>query len=254
MHISNDPAPPHLDGTAMPRVSVIIPALNEAENLAHVLPEIPPWVHEVVLVDDHSTDDTAAVARTLLPTVRVVPNLGPRGKGAAMQTGFAASTGEILVILDADGSESPKEIAAFVEALMGGADYAKGTRFVPGGGTTDMGWFRRLGNAGFVLLVRVLFGGHFTDLCYGYNAFWRRILPVLKLDGSGFEIEAMMNIRVLVAGLSIAEVPSFEAPRVHGRGRLRTFPDGWRVLRTILRERFATRPSHRPASTVREEG
>ena len=221
-----------------PTVSVIIPALNEADNLPHVLPHIPAWVHEVILVDDHSTDGTAEAAKRLLPSVRVVPNLGAPGKGAAMQRGFDAATGEIVVIIDADGSEHPREIAAFVGALMSGADYAKGTRFIQGGGTTDMSLHRQLGNAVFVGMVRLLFGGQFSDLCYGYNAMWTRVLPHLKLDGDGFEIETMMNIRALQAGLKIVEVPSFEAPRVHGVGRLRTIPDGWRVLKTIFREKF----------------
>lgn len=218
------------------RVSVVIPAWNEAENLPHVLPRIPSWVHEVILVDGHSVDDTIAVARQLLPTIRIVTQEG-RGKGAALRSGFAAATGEIIVMLDADGSTDPGEIPAFVGALLCGADFAKGSRFLQGGGTTDMPHHRRLGNAAFVHAVRLLFGGRYSDLCYGYNAFWTRVLPQLQLNGDGFEIETMMNVRALRVGLKVAEVPSFEAPRVYGEGRLRTFPDGWRVLKTIYRER-----------------
>jgi len=92
------------------------------------------------------------------------------------------------------------------------------------------------------MLTRVFFGGGYTDLCYGYNAFWRRVVAVLQLDGTGFEIETMMNIRALRAGLTVAEVSSFEAPRIHGESNLRTFPDGWRVLKTIFRERFRAQP------------
>ena len=220
------------------RVSVVIPALNEAENLPHVLPRIPGWVHEVVLVDDHCTDDTIAVARSLMPAIRVVENTGRPGKGNAMTVGFAAATGDIIVMLDADGSEDPGEIPIFLGALLGGADFAKGSRFILGGGTSDMPLLRRLGNKGFVLLVRVLFGARFSDLCYGYNAFWRRVLPQLALDADGFEIETMLNLRAFKAGLAIKEVASFESERIHGVGRLKTFPDGWRVLKTISRERF----------------
>ncbi|MGH9064537.1 MAG: glycosyltransferase family 2 protein [Acidimicrobiales bacterium] len=227
------------------RVSVVIPALNEAENLHCVLPRIPPWVHEVVLVDDHCTDDTVEVARRLLPSITVVANRGRRGKGAALRRGYEAATGSIIVQIDADGSEAPEEIPAFVGALLAGADYAKGTRFVPGGGTSDMTSLRQWGNRAFVWLVWALFGTRFTDLCYGYNAFWARILPDLALDADGFEIEAMLNIRVLKQGLRIREVPSFEAERVNGSGRLSTFPDGWRVLSTILAERGSVRPPGR---------
>lgn len=185
------------------------------------------------------------------PDIRIVVQKG-RGKGAALRAGFAAATGDIIM-MDADGSTSPAEIPAFVGALLAGADFAKGSRFLQGGGTADRPLYRRLGNGVFVDLVRVLFGGRFSDLCYGYNAFWRRILPILGLDADGFEIETLMNVRALRAGLKITEVPSFEDMRINGTGRLRAFPDGWRVLKTIAREwcagiRARCLGKHRPLS------
>jgi glycosyltransferase involved in cell wall biosynthesis len=216
-------------------VSVIVPALNEAQNLPHVLPRIPPDVHEVILVDGFSTDGTADVARALLPSIRVVQQEG-RGKGAALRSGFKAATGDIIVMLDADGSTDPGEIPLFLEQLLAGADFVKGSRFLPGAGTADMPFHRKLGNKGFVYMVRMLYGGRYTDLLYGYNAFWARVLPQLGLESDGFEIETEMNVRALKAGLHVTEVPSFEAERVHGEGRLQTIPDGWRVLKTVLRE------------------
>jgi hypothetical protein len=224
------------------RVSVVIPTLNEARNLPHVLPHIPADIHEVILVDGGSVDETVEVARSLLPSIRVV--IEPRrGKGAALCAGFRAAEGDIIVMLDADGSTDPTEIPRFVDALLGGADFAKGSRFLPDGGSTDISRLRALGNRGFVSLVRLLFGGRYTDLCYGYNAFWASVLPVLALDGSGFEIETMMNVRALREGLRISEVPSFERSRIYGVSNLRTFRDGWRVLRTIFRERLARQQS-----------
>jgi glycosyltransferase involved in cell wall biosynthesis len=223
----------------LPRVSVVVPALNEAENLPHVLPLIPD-VHEVILVDGWSTDGTIEVARQLRPDIRIVSQ-ERAGKGAALCAGFEAATGDIIVTIDADGSTDPREIPAFVEKLKNGADFVKGSRFLSGGGTSDMPLYRQFGNFGFVMMVRVLYGGRYTDLCYGYNAFWKRVLPDLALDGDGFEIETMMNIRALRAGLRVAEVPSFESKRVYGEGRLRTIPDGMRVLRTIVSERLPRR-------------
>lgn len=225
-----------------PRVSIVIPALNEAANLRHVLPRLPQYVHEVILVDGFSDDDTIATAQELMPTIRVVFQDGP-GKGAALQAGFRAATGDVIVMLDADGSTDPAEIPAFVQALRNGADFAKGSRFLPGGGTADMPRYRQLGNMFFVALVRLFFGGRYTDLCYGYNAFWTRVLPALAINATGFEIETMMNIRALRVGLTVTEVPSFEAARIHGEGRLRTIPDGWRVLKTIFGERFGPSPA-----------
>lgn len=223
-----------------PRVSVIIPALNEAENLPHVLPRIPAGIHEVLLVDGNSVDNTVEIARQLLPSIRIVQQEG-RGKGAALRTGFNHADGDIIVMLDADGSTDPAEIPVFVDALLKGADFAKGSRFMHGGGTADMPFHRRLGNWGFVMMVRVLFGAPYSDLCYGYNAFWTHVLPPINLNSDGFEIETEMNVRVACEGFQIVEVPSFEYPRVVGEGRLQTFPDGWRVLKTIFREAYAYR-------------
>jgi len=227
-------------------VSVVIPTLNEARNLPHVLPRIPTWVHEVLLVDGGSVDDTVEVARQLIPTV-VVIGQGRPGKGAALRAGFAAARGDIIVTLDADGSTDPAELPAFVGCLLSGADFVKGSRFLQGGGTRDMGVVRRAGNWALRSAVRTAFGGRYSDLCYGYNAFWRRILPVLEGDADGFEIETMLNVRALAAGMRVAEVPSFEAPRIYGLSNLNPWRDGLRVLRTITRERRALRDERRGA-------
>src|SRR5919109_438897 len=156
-----------------PTVSVIIPARNEAANLPHVFGTLPPWIDEIILVDGHSVDDTVAVTRAVCPTAKVITQPG-RGKGDALQAGFAAATGEILVTIDADGSTDGTEIVRFVSALVAGADYAKGSRFSSSGGSDDITGLRRYGNWLLSLLVNWMFGTHFTDLCYGYNAFWAR--------------------------------------------------------------------------------
>jgi glycosyltransferase involved in cell wall biosynthesis len=223
----------------------VIPALNEAENLPFVLPRVSSAVHEVILVDGHSTDETAAIALGLLPGIRIVVQEG-RGKGAALRSGFAACTGDVIVMLDADGSTDPAEIPLFVGALEAGADFVKGSRFLCGGGTADMPFHRRLGNRAFVALTRMLFGARYSDLCYGYNAFWADVSGLLALDADGFEIETMMNIRAHRVGLRVSEVPSYEYRRRHGEGRLRTIPDGWRVLKTIIAERQRKHPRRRP--------
>jgi hypothetical protein len=95
---------------------------------------------------------------------------------------------------------------------------------------------RRLGNRFLGALVNALFGTRYTDLCYGYNAFWARHLEVLALDCSGFEVETLMNIRAAIAGLRVHEVPSFEYRRVYGVSNLRIVLDGWRIAKVIVRE------------------
>ncbi len=229
-----------------PRVSVIIPTLNEAKNLPHVFAKLPRSLHEVIVVDGFSTDDTLDVTRKLRPDAKIVLQQH-RGKGDALRCGFEAATGDILVMLDADGSADPSEIPAFVKALVEGADFAKGSRFRDGGGSSDITQLRRVGNRALNGLVNVLFRTSYSDLCYGYNAFWRHCLGAMNVDCTGFEVETLINIRVARAGLDIREVPSFERDRMYGQSNLRTFRDGGRVLRTIVRERLR-RVAEMPAS------
>jgi glycosyltransferase involved in cell wall biosynthesis len=244
-----------------PRVSVVIPALNEARNLPHVFTGIPHNVHEVILVDGHSIDDTVAVARELRPDVRVVTQTR-KGKGNALACGFAAATGDVIAMIDADGSADPGEIPRFVKALLHGADFAKGTRSGDGGGSADLTRVRTTGNRVLSALFNICYRTRFSDLCYGYNVFWRRHLSVLSLDvttpppdggdgklwGDGFEIETLIHIRVAKSGLKVTEVPSFEHSRIHGVSNLSTFSDGLRVLRTILAERRRSRSGAGPTS------
>jgi glycosyltransferase involved in cell wall biosynthesis len=245
-----------------PTVSVVIPALNEERNLPHVFAKLPAGISEVILVDGGSVDRTVAVARELRPGV-VVVNQTRTGKGNALACGFAASTGDIIVMIDADGSTDPAEIPLFVEKLLGGADFVKGSRFGAGGHSHDITPLRKAGNDGLNLVVNVLFGTRFTDLCYGYNAFWRSVVPSLdlpatdlprpadgsKLWGDGFEIETMINIRAAAEGLRVGEVGSIEHARIHGESNLNTFRDGFRVLRTIFSEYGRMR--RRPRSAFR---
>ena len=240
-------------GGARPSVAVVVPCLNEASCLPHVLSGMPTDVDEVILVDGGSTDDSVAVARRVRPSITVVHQTRT-GKGNALACGFVASRSDIIVSLDADGSADPAEIPRFVAALRAGAEFAKGSRFLPGGGSDDITRLRRLGNSGLTGIVNRLYGTAFSDLCYGYNAFWRSVLPALQLPdtalqrrpgevlaGDGFEIETLMILRAAGARLRIVEVPSHEAHRLHGVSNLRAHRDGARVLRTILVEHRALR-------------
>lgn len=220
-----------------PSVSVVIPTLNEAGNLPYVLNTIPRWVDEVIIVDGRSKDDTERVARVLRPDVRIVQQTR-RGKGAALKAGLEAAKGDLLVIMDADGSMDGADIVAFRDALVAGADYVKGSRFRKGGGSTDITRLRRFGDAGICMLIRMLFGAKYTDGTYGYKGLWAYNLDKFKIDTDGFEIELLLDIRAHRAGLKVAEVPCFETDRIHGHSNLNALKDGFRCGRVILRERF----------------
>ena len=248
-----------------PRVSIVIPTLNEARNLPHVFESLPSDAYEIIIADGHSVDGTLEVVRQLRPEARIVMQTRT-GKGNALACGCAAATGDIIALIDADGSTDAAEIPKFVSALLAGADFAKGTRFGKGGGSDDITRLRGLGNRMLTGLVNLLYRTGYTDLCYGFNVFWKKHLPVLGLDantvlpeddqgylwGDGFEIETLINIRIAAAKLSVAEVPSFEHSRIHGVSNLSAFSDGLRVLRTVLYERFIA-PRHKsrlPASNL----
>lgn len=220
-------------GTAS--VSVIVPVRNEAENLPYVLNAIPAWVDEIIVVDGHSRDDTVAVARAACPDAKIIQQDGD-GKGNAIACGIRAVTSDITVLIDGDGSTDPAEIPRFVSALENGYDVAKGTRFVMGGGSEDITPVRRLGNRILTAVVNRTFGVRYSDLCYGYNAFWTRCVPPAVTDCNGFEVETLMNIRIAVANKKIVEVPSYERHRRSGRSNLHARKDGLRVLRTIIAE------------------
>jgi glycosyltransferase involved in cell wall biosynthesis len=233
----------------VPTVSMVVPALNEERNIPHVFERIPDDMHQVVLVDGRSVDNTVEVARRLRPDLCVVSQTR-KGKGNALACGFEAATGDVIAMVDADGSADPREIPRFVSALLGGADFAKGTRFLPGGGSADITRLRAHGNYALTTFFNLCYRRAYSDLCYGFNVFWRRHLPVLGLDatsppredgtplwGDGFEIETLIHVRVARAGLRVAEVPSFEYKRIHGVSNLNAVRDGVRVVRTIFADR-----------------
>ncbi|HEX3542171.1 MAG TPA: glycosyltransferase family 2 protein [Acidimicrobiales bacterium] len=224
------PAP----GSRYPSISVVIPTMNEAANLPYVLERIPHMVSQVIIVDGHSTDDTVEVARACRPDATIIVQDG-KGKGNALACGFRASTGEITVMLDADGSTDPAEIPRFAAALTNGYDFAKGTRFMTGGGSSDITPLRRLGNWVLTGMVNRIWHVKYSDLCYGYNAFWTKHLPPMA-DSRGFEVETLINIRLALSTSNVIEVPSVEAPRRTGTSNLRVPRDGVRVLRTIFAE------------------
>jgi hypothetical protein len=231
-----------------PTVSVVIPALNEETNLPLVLEGLPP-VDEVVIVDGGSADDTVAVAREVRPDAVVVRQTRT-GKGNALICGFAASRGDIVVTLNADGSTDPGEIPRYVDALISGAEVAHGSRYREGGGDHGGHGLDRLGNALLSRFVNALFGTRFTDLGYGYNAYWRSLLPVLDLPGvdvpglkrghrlwgDGPEIEPMINIRVAAQGMRVVEVASIGYPPIHGVRQRRMLRRALRALRAAFAE------------------
>lgn len=216
------------------KVSIVIPTLNEEKNLPYVLKEIPDSIDEVIIVDGHSKDKTVEIAKQFKAKV-IYDDVG---KGSALMKGMEEAKGDIIITMDADYSNRINEINLLIEAIKLGYDIAMGSRFITGGGTADMPWIRRFGNKMFVTMVNVLWHTNYSDLCYGYRSFRKEIIPKLKLKSSGFGIETEISIRAAKIKARVIEIPSFEKPRLHGNGNLRTFRDGWLILKTIFHEFF----------------
>ena len=223
----------------------MIPAKNEARNVPLLLPRIPALVDEIVLVDGLSTDQTVEIARMVRADLTVVHERRT-GKGAALRAGFEVATGDYIVMLDADCSMDPDEIPRLIQMLDEGHDMVKGSRFLAGGGTADMSLLRKAGNKGLLTLANLLYGSSYTDLCYGLIAFRRQLLEPMRLDADGFEIEMQLIARATRLGARVTEAPSFESERMFGHSNLNTFRDGWRVLRTLMRERIRRSRSATP--------
>lgn len=265
------PEPPHRVRSRVraPTVSVVIPVLDEEANLPYVLEGLPP-VDEVIVVDGGSTDDTVAVAREIRPDA-VVLRQTRSGKGNALVCGFAACTADIVITLDGDGSADPGEIPRYVDALLAGAEVAHGSRYREGGGNLDARRWDGIRNRGYHGFVNTLFGTRFTDVGFGYNAFWRALLPVLDLPdaylrlprgtgvfGDGPEIQPLINIRMAAQGLRVVEVASIGYPPIHGTREHRPVHQSALAIRTALSEylrrwqlgRQARPGAHAPATRV----
>jgi glycosyltransferase involved in cell wall biosynthesis len=231
------------------KISIIIPAKNEEKNILNLLNQIPISTYEIIVVDGNSIDDTFNVASKFSDTIKVVKQIS-KGKGAALSRGFNLSTGDFIIALDADGSNSPEEIYSFVQAYSDGYQLVKGSRYIEGGGSADITTFRSFGNLLLTKFVNTLFKTNWTDLAYGFVGISRDLLNQLDISnfdentkskfkyGKGFEIEALLCCRSIKKGAKIIEIPSFEKLRIYGSSNLRSIPDGFRALIAIIYERF----------------
>lgn len=220
-----------------PKISVIICSLNEEGSLPCVLPKIPEWVDEVILVDGHSIDATVEVAKKLYPRIRVLFQEG-KGKGDALKLGISQAEGAIIVTLDADGATDPGEIEKFIQPLLNGYDFAKGSRFL-NGGPRKRPFHRLLGNWIITITFDVLFLQHYTDLCSGYNAFWKKKLEGVNYWSSdGFENEPLINTRVKKDKLKVIEISHVDGGRIAGDVKESSWRQGYKAIKGLVRERF----------------
>jgi glycosyltransferase involved in cell wall biosynthesis len=238
-------------------VTVVIPTKNEIQNLERLLPTIPNYVDEVLVVDGYSTDGTAEFAQESKFVTRVLMQKAP-GKGSALCLGLQKASHKNIICIDADGSMSTSEFPKLLHPLIEeDVDVIKGSRYLAGAGSEDLSFFRSTGNLGLLLLTKALYKCDWSELAYGY--FGLNQDAVRKLDlyefeskipstlifkkmayGQGFEIEAVIFCRALRRNLKIKEFPSIETNRWNGTSNLKAIPDGFRVLSAVVLERIRT--------------
>lgn len=217
------------------RVSVVLPAYNEAAtigDLARRARQHVPGVMEVLVIDDGSSDDTAARARDA--GARVVSLARNGGKGVALRRGLAEARGDVLVLLDADGQDDPAEAAALLDAMAPDVDMVVGSRFLGRFEREAITPLNRAGNRFLTAALNALFGTRFTDTQAGFKAVRRSALRGMSLRADRFDIEVELLLRVLRAGGRVLEVPVSRAPRASGESRLQSFRDGSRILARIV--------------------
>ncbi len=222
------------------KISIVVPTLNEAPNIKEVFTKIPKFVDEIIVIDGHSMDGTREEIKKYYNEARIFIEK-PSGKGNAIKSGFEKVTGDLVVMMDADGSHNPGEIKRLLQPVLNGHDVANGSRLLPGGGSSDFTAFRKMGNKIFVSLVNNIYNTNYTDLCYGYRAFKKEAFNKMCCTSSGFEIETEQSIKMKKAGLKVTEVPSFEEKRKNGNSNLNSFRDGFRILNTIIKEYLKSR-------------
>ncbi len=218
------------------RVSVILPTRNEEGCIGRVLKEMPrEVVDEVVIVDYHSTDKTAEEAKAeLRPTDKFVAQKG-KGYGGAFREGFDIASGDVVVMMDADGSHNPADIPALVEKVRRGYEYVMASRYTTGAHSYDDTIIRWIGNRVFTWMTNMVHGTRVSDSLYLFTAITREGLKKLNLKSDGFEFCTEILVKAHRAGLSFAEVPAIERLRFAGRSKVNAFWHGLKILRMILR-------------------
>jgi glycosyltransferase involved in cell wall biosynthesis len=223
-------------------VSVIIPAYNEEYTIGDIIEETTAILdgmntpYELIVVDDGSTDKTREMA--LRHKATVLYHDCNRGKGYAVRKALQTAQGQIIVTIDADGSHRPKEIPDLIRPLHNGTDIVAGSRFL-GYSKEFTSKTNKIGNRILNTTIYLLTRRHVTDSQTGFRAFKREFLNHVTLESNGYEIEAEITVKGLKNGFKFKEIPIACEKREYNYSKVRTFSDGFKILKTIIKSNFA---------------
>ena len=220
-------------------LSVVVPCFNEAGTIKQVLVDVldSPWVAEVIVVDDGSTDDTLATVRAVVdPRIRVLSRPHNEGKGSALRWGFAEATADYVIVQDADLEYSPDEYGSLLEHLIAGdADVVFGSRFVSGSGRRVLRYWHTVGNRVLTTASNAFTNLNLTDMETCSKAFRREVLEGMDLKESRFGIEAEITAKVAAGRWRVFEVGIGYSGRSYAEGKKIGWRDGLDALRCIAR-------------------
>jgi len=247
-----------MTGSLSPRLSVVVPAYNEEATIAAVIGKLLnlPQLHEVIVVDDCSTDRTAKIATDIAernsPKVKVISQRKNGGKTEALKAGFAATTGNIVIVQDADLEYDPDDIPDVISPILQGvADVTFGSRFMVKRAARVVYFYHYLANQGLTFLSNMFTNLNMTDVETGYKAFRGEIIRNMTITSSGFGFEIEVTAKIAKLGCVVYEVPISYYGRTYEEGKKIGMSDGlaalWYILKfnlfTSLQSSFLKSPS-----------
>jgi glycosyltransferase involved in cell wall biosynthesis len=219
-------------------LSIIIPAFNEAAFLPEVIRRVgeTPYDKEIIIVDDGSTDGTREYLKSLVSeSIKVIVHEKNMGKGAAMRTGIAVASGDVVIVQDADLEYDPKDYPVLLEPIMQGkADVVYGSRFL-GGPHRVLFFWHSVGNSLITLISNMFTDLNLTDMETGYKAFKKKVFETITIESNRFGFEPEITAKVAKKGFRIYEVPISYSGRSYQEGKKITWKDGFKAIFTVLK-------------------
>jgi glycosyltransferase involved in cell wall biosynthesis len=219
-------------------LSIIIPAFNEAAFLPEVIRRVEetPYDKEIIIVDDGSTDSTREYLKGLVSEgIKVIVHEKNTGKGAAMRTGIAVASGDVVIVQDADLEYDPKDYPVLLEPIMQGkADVVYGSRFL-GGPHRVLFFWHSVGNSLITLISNIFTDLNLTDMETGYKAFRKMVFETITIESNRFGFEPEITAKVAKKGFRIYEVPISYSGRSYQEGKKITWKDGIKAIFTVLK-------------------
>jgi len=224
-----------------PKISVVIPTLNEESTIAEIIEGCKPYADEIIVVDGHSQDRTREVAERL--GVKVILD-NKRGKGEALRYAVDFVSGDIIVFIDADGSHDPRDIPKLVEPIIKDeADHVSGSRLIGGSSELHGGFdecFRLMGSSFITACINWRFKVRLSESQNGFRAIKTHVIKQLGLKENITTIEQEMIMKTLKKGFRMAEVPSHEHERKMGYSKISIRKVWFRYVYSLIKYLFFT--------------